>query len=121
MTPTQLNNLEAKLEKRGYKKWTKFLVGHENFMWAKSFGVHKDKCGEDECNYQIAFRVYDLRKYQNLNALDEAQIGLTVTMIGSSFNNRLDVDYSMQLDAPDVEMCERMMDNFYETAKKYLK
>lgn len=120
MTPTQLTDLEARLTERGYKKWTKCLVGREDYAYFKSFGLHKDKYGNEECDYQMVFRAYDHRKrYPHFTPTEESEIWLTVTMLLSTDANRLDCDYSLQLDVPDIDMCEKMFAEIFETAKKY--
>lgn len=122
MTPKQLKSLEVELEKRGYKKWTQCLVGREDFAWAKSFGVHEDKYGDTTNDYQLFFRFTDWRgKYDHFNPPKGSEVWLTVTMIPTELDNRLDCDYSLQVDTPDVDMCEAMMNEFFETAKRYIK
>lgn len=120
MTSTQLTKLEAELERRGYKKWTTCLIGREDYDWVKQFGVHPDEDGDRVCDYQIAFRVYDWRKCKDLNMPKQSEIGVTVTMIPINLDHRLDFDYSLQTEVPDVSLCEAMMKDLYETAKKHI-
>lgn len=124
MTPTQLKTLEAELQKRGYKKWTHSLVGRENHAWIKSFGIHKDKYGDTTNDYQIFFRIFDWRKRPNFSPEafpSGSEIWITVTMIPTELDNRLDCDYSMQLDVPGIDVCEAMMAEVFEVAKKWIK
>lgn len=122
MTSKQLEKLEADLQKRGYKKWTTCLVGREDYDWFKSFGEHKDEDGDTTCDYQIAFRIFQwCRKYDNFYPPKGSEVWLTVTMIPTTFDNRLDCDYSLQIDVPDIDMCEDMMRKLFEAAKPFLK
>ncbi len=121
MTLKQLKQLESNLEKRGYKKWTTRLVNREDYAWVKSFGIHSDKDGDMTNDYQIFFRVFcwqDKRGY--INPSDQGEVWITVTMIPTELNNRLDCDYSLQIDVPDIDLCEAMMKEFFETAKQYI-
>lgn len=120
MTLSQLNHLEADLEKRGYKKWTNYLIGKEDYAWFKSFGVHTDKNGDSDNDYQIAFRVWNCENhYAGHDFYPNAKIWITVTMLPSNLNDRIDVDYSLQLDIPDISMCERMFEEMFGVVKKY--
>ncbi len=119
MTPEQLKKLETELEKRGYKRWSMWLVGSEDYAWFKSFDVNLTEDGDRECDYQIAFRVWDWRKYDTPNTHPESEIGLTITMILPNHGGRFDCDYSLQGAVPNVDMCEAMMKELSETAKKY--
>lgn len=120
MDSTQLTDLEARLTERGYKKWTKCLVGREDYAYFKSFALHKDKYGEDECDYQIAFRIRETQNYDETHDIfPNAKIWVIVTMLFSTDANRLDCDYSLQLDVPDIEMCEKMMAEIFQATKKY--
>lgn len=121
MTSLELKNLEAELIKRGYKKWTTCLVGREDYAWFKSFNEHKDNDGDTTCDYQIAFRIYDFRsRYDTFSQSERSGIWVTVTMVPTNLDNRLDCDYSLRVDVPDVETCEKMMAEFYVVAKKYI-
>lgn len=118
MTSKQLKSLESDLEKRGYKKWTNCLVGGEDYSWFKTFGEHKDKNGDSTSDYQIAFRVYDCQG-KCFNHPKQSEIWLTVTMILTCFN--VNCNYSWQIDVPDIDMCEAMMKEIFNTAKRYMK
>lgn len=120
MTPTELQKLEAALEKRDYRKWTNCLIGKEDYAWFKSFGEHLDKYGDRDNDYQIAFRIYDwIKNYPQYARPEESSIGVTVTMIPSNLDNRVDCDYSLQLAVPDIDLCERMFKDMFEVIKKY--
>lgn len=64
MTLKQLRELEAELERRGYKKWYCALTCNESWAWFKSFDKECDENGEVVSGYQIAFRVWDKTKYE---------------------------------------------------------
>lgn len=115
MTPTQLKPIEAALEKRGYKKWTTRRIDNETYMWAKSFGVRENEHGEREIDYQVCFRVFDWREH------GYEEIWITATMLPANTDNRLQCDYSLHVEIPDIDSCERMMKDFYRIAIGYLK
>lgn len=119
MTPDQLTRLEAELARRGYKKWTNCLIGKEDYAWFKSFGIHKDADGDLDRDYQIAFRITDWMSRDPRDRPERASVGVTVTMLPSGLNNRIDVDYSLQLEVPDIDLCERMFQEMYDVIKKY--
>lgn len=120
MTPTQATRLEADLKRRGYKLYTNCLIGREDRAWFKSFGVHLDEYGDRDNDYQIAFRIWECENHYNGHDFHpNAKIWITVTMIPSNLDNRIDLDYSLQLDVPDIDLCEKMMQEVYEVTKKY--
>lgn len=91
-------------------------------MWAKSFGIHKDKYGDRAIDYQIFFRFTDWRnKYPCFKPHKGSEVWVTVTMTPDISETRLDCDWSMQIEVPDIDICENMMKEFYNTSKKYLK
>lgn len=69
MTSEQLQALEAELGHRGYRKYTDCLTSYESWAWFKTFGKEKDEGGYVVSGYQVAFRVWDFRKYIDRNAL----------------------------------------------------
>lgn len=68
MTEKELKALESELEKRGYRKWTTALTSTETYAWFKTFDKEKDEDGYTISGYQIAFRVWNFRKYVDRNA-----------------------------------------------------
>lgn len=65
MTEKELKKIEAELERRGYKKYTTCLTSTESWAWFKSFDKEKDEDGYVVNGYQIAFRVWDWRRYMD--------------------------------------------------------
>ena len=68
MTEKELKKIEAELERRGYKKYTTCLTSTESWAWFKTFDKEKDEDGYTISGYQIAFRVWDFRKYRDRDA-----------------------------------------------------
>ena len=68
MTAKELQTIETELQKRGYKKYTTGLTSTESYAWFKTFDKEKDDDGYTVSGYQIAFRVWDSRKYVDCNA-----------------------------------------------------
>ena len=68
MTAKELQTIENELQKRGYKKWTTGLTSTETYAWFKAFDKEKDDDDYVISGYQIAFRVWDSRKYVDRNA-----------------------------------------------------
>lgn len=119
MTPDQLKQLDAALEQRGYSKFKTCLLGKEDYAWFKSFGLHKDEYGDTEADYQISFQIFDWRG-KEINPPEQSMIWLTVSMIPCNLPDSIQCDYSLQLDVPEIDLAERMMADFYETAKRHL-
>ena len=68
MTAKELQTIENELQKRGYKKYTTGLTSTESYAWFKAFDKEKDDDDYVISGYQIAFRVWDSRKYVDRNA-----------------------------------------------------
>lgn len=63
MTEKELNKLEAELQRRGYKKYTSCLTSSESWAWFKTFCKEKDEDGHVVKGYQVAFRVWDWKRF----------------------------------------------------------
>lgn len=122
MTTDQLKHLEADLARRGYKLYTskRFYVHKEDRAWFKSFGEHEDPDGEREIDYQIAFRIYEMqRRHPELDMPEQSHIWLTASMLPELNRTRLDCDWQMQVEVPDIDLCERIFKDMFEVIRKY--
>lgn len=117
MTSHQLQTLEAELQKRGYKKWTRCLTSTESWAWFKTFAKEKDEYGEVVSGYQIAFRVWDNTKYrqsgQNAYGFD-----FWTSPVGT--DSRMDFTSNWE-PICDIDIFEAMAADFHELVKKYIK
>ena len=68
MTANELKAIETELQKRGYRKYAQCLTSNETYAWFKTFDKEKDDDDYVISGYQIAFRVWDFRKYADRNA-----------------------------------------------------
>ena len=116
MTAEQLKTIEAELHKRGYKKWTTALTSSEDWAWFKTFGKKQDDDGEGTDGYQIAFRVWDFRKYKDRNALD---YGFDFWTSALGADSRLDFTSNWE-PICDIGTFERMAEEFHQLTRKYL-
>lgn len=116
MTTKQLKTIEAELQRRGYKKWTTALTSNESYAWFKTFGK---KCDDDGCiidGYQIAFRVWDYRKYKDRCGHD---YGFDFWTSALGTDNRMDFTSNWE-PICNIAIFERMAEEIHRLTKKYL-
>lgn len=63
MNKTQLQKIEAKLKRKGYKKYTTAITSSESWSWFKTFGKDDNENMPTQ-GYQVAFRIWDFTKYK---------------------------------------------------------
>ena len=109
METEKVKQIERQLESRGYKRYTKNLIGNEDYAYMKTT---RDEDGE--LKYIISHGFYDLGDYEG--AFDN--YGYTPTIVlGASGSERIDV----VLTEPEfsVEECEEIADKLAEFFKPY--
>lgn len=116
MTEKELETIEAELQRRGYRKYTIALTSSESWAWFKSFGKKQDEAGEVTDGYQIAFRVWDFRKYKDRNAPD---YGFDFWTSALGTDSRMDFTSNWE-PIFDIATFEQMADEFHQLTKKYL-
>lgn len=118
MTEKELKKIEVELEKRGYKKYTKCLTSTESWAWFKSFDKEKDEDGHVISSYQIAFRVWDLRRYMDRDPhMHPYGLDFWTSPLGTE--SRMDFTSNW---APicDIDTFERMAEEFHKLVRKFV-
>ena len=116
MTEKELETIEAELQRRGYRKYTTALTSSESWAWFKSFGKKQDEAGEVTDGYQIAFRVWDFRKYKDRNV---PYYGFDFWTSALGTDSRMDFTSNWE-PIFDIATFEQMADEFHQLTKKYL-
>ena len=109
METEKVKQIERQLERRGYKRYTKNLIGNENYAYMKT-----TKNADGELKYIISHGFYDWRDYEG--ALEN--YGYTPTIVlGAAGGERIDV----VLTEPEfsVEECEEIAEKLTEFFKPY--
>ena len=115
MTLRQLKKLEAELENRGYRKWTKCLTSSESWAWFKTFEKTVDEEGEAVSGYKVAFRVWDYTEFWQTGA---NSYGLDVWSSPLNTECRMDFESSWE-PFENIDKFEAMAKDFYELTRKY--
>lgn len=116
MTADELQTLESELQRRGYKKWTTALTSTESYAWFKTFDKEKDEDGHVISGYQVAFRVWDWRKYVDRNA---PPYGFDFWTSALGCNGRIDFTSNWEPIA-DIDTFERMAAEFNQIVRKFV-
>ena len=108
METEKLKQIELQLERRGYKRYTKNLIGNEDYSYMKT-----TKNADGELKYIISHGFYDWRDYEG--ALDN--YGYTPTIVLGAAGERIDV----VLTEPEfsVAECEEIAEKLAEFFKPY--
>lgn len=119
MTQDELNAIEAELEKRAYKKWTTCLTSTESYAWFKSFDKEKDDDGEVINGYQIAFRVWDWRRYMDRDPhMHPCGLDFWTSPLGTDFR----ADFAANWEPIcDIDAFERMAAEFNSLVRRFVK
>lgn len=116
MTAEQLKTIEAELQKRGYKKWTTALTSSEDWAWFNSFDKEEDEDGDLTNGYQVAFRVWDFRRYADRNF---PSYGFDFWTSALGTDSRMDFTSNWE-PICDIDTFERMAEEFHQLTRKYL-
>lgn len=118
MTQDELKAIETELQKRGYKKWTTALTSTESYAWFKSFGKEKDEDGHVISGYQIAFRVWDWRRYMDRDPhMYPYGLDFWTSPLGTGFRT----DFASNWEPIcDIATFERMAAEFNAMVRKYI-
>ena len=109
MNAEKVKQFERQLERRGYKRYTKNLIGNEDYAYMKT-----TRNSDGELKYIISHGFYDLGDYEG--ALEN--YGYTPTIVlGAAGSERIDV----VLTEPEfsVEECEEIAEKLSEFFKPY--
>lgn len=116
MTEKELQTLESELQKRGYRKYTTALTSTESYAWFKAFDKEKNKDGEVINGYQIAFRVWDFRKYRDRDA---PPYGFDFWTSALGTDSRMDFTSNWE-PICDIDTFERMAEEFNQMVRELI-
>lgn len=105
------------LESRGYKKYP--TIKRATFTYFKAFG--KSKYEEDRSNYQIAFSLYDWRKYADRDpSVNDNPFGVQPTiMVSRTIHEGFDLDFCCEFS--DIEYIESLAEKFFKFVEENVK
>ena len=109
METEKVKQIERQLERRGYKRYTKNLIGNEDYAYMKT-----TRDSDGELKYIISHGFYDLEDYEG--ALEN--YGYTPTIVlGDAGSERIDV----VITEPEfsVAECEEIAEKLSEFFKPY--
>ena len=109
METEKVKQIERQLERRGYKRYTKNLIGNEDYAYMRTV-----RNADGELKYIISHGFYDLGDYEG--ALEN--YGYTPTIVlGDAVSQRIDV----VITEPEfsVEECEEIAEKLAEFFKPY--
>lgn len=115
MTADELQTLESELQKRGYRRYTTALTSSESYAWFKSFDKETDEDGHLISGYQVAFRVWDLRKYRDRDAPPYG-FDFWTSPLGTDFRTDFTSNWEPIC---DIDTFERMAAEFNQLVRKY--
>ena len=116
MAANELKAIETELQKRGYKKLTVALTSQEDYGWFKTFDKEKDDDDYTVSGYQIAFRVWDSRKYVDRNASPYG-FDFWTSPLGSAFRTDFTSNWEPIC---DIDTFERMAAEFNQMVRKFV-
>lgn len=109
MDAKKVKQIERQLERRGYKRYTKNLIGNEDYAYMKTI-----RGSDGELKYIISHGFYDLGDYEGVLE----NYGYTPTIVlGDAVSERIDV----AITEPEfsVEDCEEIAEKLAEFFKPY--
>lgn len=108
MDEKKVNQIKHQLERRGYKLYTKNLIGNEDYAYMKTT---RDTDGE--LKYIISHGFYDWR--DEVGVLED--YGYSITIVLGNTDERVDVTLTQPKFS--VEECEEIADKLSEFFKPY--
>lgn len=109
MNAEKVKQIERQLEMRGYKRYTKNLIGNEDYAYMKT-----TRNSDGELKYIISHGFYDWEDYKG--ALEN--YGYTPTIVlGAAGSERIDV--VLTLPKFSVDECEEIAEKLSEFFKPY--
>ena len=108
MNAEKVKQIERQLERRGYKRYTKNLIGNEDYAYMKT-----TKNADGELKHIISHGFYDWEDYEG--AL--YNYGYTPTIVLGKTDERIDVTLTQPKFS--VEECEEIAEKLSEFFKPY--
>lgn len=117
MNKTELDILEARLQERGYRKFTSALSSNESWGWFKTIRKTDGENGNDSDNgCMIEYRVWDYTSYfrpEEPAGLKPYGVDVLLLMSGSSR-----VDLMMTSCDLDIDFVEGVASKFFDFCKE---
>lgn len=121
MTAKQLEQLEVKLAKMGYTKYSgRIPIKREDYHWSQGFDYYQSGSGMTP-RYQVFFCIYDWRKYGDraTGGFKKNQISVQIiVMMGNWYDGRADLELT---EDRDVEKIEKVAKSYYDWVCENLK
>lgn len=116
MTKEQFTRLEAKLIKRGYRKYDQHWH-HEDYIIGKGFHKEDNQWDDDRNAYQILFSVYDYtnKNYPQLTEEQRNRIGIEVHIdVSRTIDERIELFLPFEIDDATISEIEKKAESFYK-------
>ena len=108
METEKVKQIERQLERRGYKRYTKNLVGNEDYAYMKT-----TRNSDGEVKYIISHGFYDWR--DEVGVVED--YGYSITIVLGNIDERIDVTLTQPKFS--VEECEESAEKLAECYKRY--
>ena len=109
METEKVKQIERQLERRGYKRYTKNLIGNEDYAYTKTI-----RNSDGELKYIISHGFYDLGDYEG--SLENYVYTPTI-VLGAAGSERIDVTFTQPKFS--VAECEEIAEKLSEFFKPY--
>ena len=108
MNAEKANQIKRQLERRGYKRYTKNLIGNEDYAYMKT-----TRNSDGELKYIISHGFYDWR--DEVGVVED--YGYSITIVLGNTDDRVDVTLTQPKFS--VDDCEEIAEKLYEFFKPY--
>ena len=108
METEKVKQIERQLERRGYKRYTKNLIGMEDYAYMRTV-----RDADGELKYIISHGFYDWR--DEVGVVED--YGYSITIVLGNIDERIDVTLTQQKFS--VEECEEIAEKLAEFFKPY--
>ncbi len=116
MTANELKAIETELQRRGYRKYVQCLTSNETYAWFKTFDKEEREEGHEISGYQVAFRVWDFRKYGDRHG-PPYSFDVWTSALGT--DSRMDFTSNWE-PICDIATFERMAAEFNQMVRKFI-
>ena len=114
MKQEQFKKLEAKLIKRGYRKYIQ-KWHHEDYIYGKGFHKEDNQWDDDRTAYQILFSVYDYSNYPELTEEQRKRIGVEIHIdVSRTIDERIELFLPFEIDDATIGEIEKKAESFYK-------
>ena len=116
MTKDEFTKLEAKLKKRGYRKYNQHWH-HEDYVIGKGFHKEDNQWDDDRTAYQILLSVYDYsnKNYPELTEEQRKRIGVVVRIdVSRTYDEHIELYLPFEIDDATISEIEKKAESFYK-------